>query len=288
MKPEKKNSEQGGDMMNTWTCTRQGELYHHGIKGQKWGVRRFQNKDGSLTSAGKKRYKTEVRKDGSYIIKRGSEVHRVTADPELEKKGYAYISFMDADVIGYKKEMTGAIKNTRGSHVKTFDMTMKVKKDLVLPSEIEKAKTFVDIYSKHKIDSYDMYVMKKNSTDSSGELRGRARSLKDTLIKQGMNEKTADAYAMFSMCLYTNNDYKKVFFEALKAKGYNAIEDTEDSFSHRMKPVIVFERENTLKVKNIEEIPWGREKREQWMEILEAAKKANLETLKYHEKRGIK
>lgn len=31
-------------------------LVHHGIKGQKWGVRRFQNKDGSLTSAGKKRY----------------------------------------------------------------------------------------------------------------------------------------------------------------------------------------------------------------------------------------
>ena len=42
--------------MNAWTCTRQGELYHHGIKGQKWGVRRFQNKDGSLTPAGKKRY----------------------------------------------------------------------------------------------------------------------------------------------------------------------------------------------------------------------------------------
>lgn len=35
------------------------ELYHHGILGQKWGVRRFQNKDGSLTSAGKKRYNTE-------------------------------------------------------------------------------------------------------------------------------------------------------------------------------------------------------------------------------------
>lgn len=32
------------------------ELYHHGIKGQKWGVRRFQNKNGSLTPAGKKRY----------------------------------------------------------------------------------------------------------------------------------------------------------------------------------------------------------------------------------------
>ena len=31
------------------------ELYHHGIKGQKWGVRRYQNKDGSLTAAGKNR-----------------------------------------------------------------------------------------------------------------------------------------------------------------------------------------------------------------------------------------
>ena len=33
------------------------ELYHHGIKGMKWGIRRFQNKNGRLTSDGKKRYR---------------------------------------------------------------------------------------------------------------------------------------------------------------------------------------------------------------------------------------
>lgn len=38
------------------------ELYHHGIRGMKWGIRRYQNKDGSLTPRGKKRYEAELKK----------------------------------------------------------------------------------------------------------------------------------------------------------------------------------------------------------------------------------
>lgn len=37
-------------------------LYHHGTKGMRWGIRRYQNKDGSLTPAGQKRYNKEVEK----------------------------------------------------------------------------------------------------------------------------------------------------------------------------------------------------------------------------------
>lgn len=41
------------------------ELFHHGIKGQKWGVRRYQNADGSLTAEGQKRYERDVRENNA-------------------------------------------------------------------------------------------------------------------------------------------------------------------------------------------------------------------------------
>ena len=42
--------------MSNYILTKDGELMHYGVKGMKWGVRRYQNADGSLTDKGIKRY----------------------------------------------------------------------------------------------------------------------------------------------------------------------------------------------------------------------------------------
>ena len=64
------------------------ELEHHGIKGQKWGVRRFQNKDGSRTAAGKKREKSNSDEPAhdDYTKAHNSKSVKTMSDAELRSR----------------------------------------------------------------------------------------------------------------------------------------------------------------------------------------------------------
>ena len=68
--------------MNTFVITRDDSyaMYHHGVKGQKWGERRYQNEDGSLTSEGYDHYGVQQGYEARQMYKRGT----ITRDQKRE------------------------------------------------------------------------------------------------------------------------------------------------------------------------------------------------------------
>ena len=76
------------------------ELYHYGVKGQKWGIRRYQNEDGSLTEEGKKRYNSVFVSGSSKTTDPNSEYYRKELPNEVINKLDDYIKKNNNIIVG--------------------------------------------------------------------------------------------------------------------------------------------------------------------------------------------
>lgn len=83
------------------------ELYHHGIKGQKWGRRRYQNPDGSLTPAGKKRYQRKL-VNAALMSSFAANEYQKTADRYNKKAAKKYERVID---LSNKQQLTSRSAN---------------------------------------------------------------------------------------------------------------------------------------------------------------------------------
>lgn len=87
---------------------RNDELMHYGIKGQKWGVRRFQNRNGTLTAAGKKR-KSNKTKGWSKEAKRANAI---------KKKSVHQMTNKELSELNKRQELENKYKQNNPSAIK--------------------------------------------------------------------------------------------------------------------------------------------------------------------------
>lgn len=236
------------------------ELYHYGVKGMRWGVRRYQNKNGSLTNAGKKRYKNDSETNnekssglsdkqktalkvgvvaatsallvlGAYKISNSRNMDRVIkAGKDFYRQGHenesveglnelVYASFKKQDFKKYK-----SIANDEKSYIIRNDNKVKV-------AGIKNAKRiYNELLATNK--EFNSHYGKMSYEDFNGMLG----FVNPTLIEQNklLNKTLKDTYMA-------------PFFEALRAKGYNAVVDTQDKFAKI--PVILLNSANEYKIK---------------------------------------
>ena len=144
-------------------------LEHHGILGQKWGVRRFQNKDGSLKPAGKKRYKNE---DGSLTSegKKREQERNFKEAQKTQRRGYrsSYDRMEDYQksskiVQERSKELINLAEKAKQLSLDLEDFQSEEAETLAWKRATERAKKEIQGYStmserdRHKIDEYYVY-----------------------------------------------------------------------------------------------------------------------------------
>jgi hypothetical protein len=152
-----------------WSAMAYYDLVHSGIKGQKWGVRRFQNEDGTLTEEGKRRYGYYDREDGT------KDMNRLQKDAANDAKEYARAKAYYGEGAGNRRKQ---IRNLISERMKDPDYQ----------KEFERQMGLQDMSSHQKAANRERHFQ-----DTKNTVAKTARGIKNLMLGVGSASLTAVA-----------------------------------------------------------------------------------------------
>ena len=202
-------------------------LAHHGILGMKWGIRRYQNPDGTLTEEGKRHYKVSNDFDGRILSKK-SKLYRISNNKE--DTTYNNKKYLSTNKEDHKKWQKYIGDTYAYEGVRTYNIKYTPIKDL----KIAKAEKVGKLFANEAMKDPKIAKQIIEDTEYSKKQLGYTSNNNDDLLSLN-----------FAMQTKTG----QMFIDKLLDLGYDGIEDAHGRNTSK-DPVIIFNPEQNLKKKS--------------------------------------